>query len=189
MQVQSNNLKLFLKSQGVFFSLSVLLRNHCWFCILYHTGRQKHFLLTFLKRKMNSASIVLKYKYYFSLSGEEISSPFWFFGELQLVFLSFFFFKKKKSVTQHFIFATKNSGCESTCYSWMSTQYSVFHAFISVHHTHKICVLTITGNPRTYSEQGQKAICSCGGSIKSFSSALHSSVSSQLSVCNIWHSA
>lgn len=96
MQVQSNNLKLFLKSQGVFFSLSVLLRNHCWFCILYHTGRQKHFLLTFLKRKMNSASIVLKYKYYFSLSGEEISSPFWFFGELQLVFLSFFFFKKKK---------------------------------------------------------------------------------------------
>lgn len=96
MQVQSNNLKLFLKSQGVFFSLSVLLRNHCWFCILYHTGRQKHFLLTFLKRKMNSASIVLKYKYYFSLSGEEISSPFWFFGELQLVFLSFFFKKKKK---------------------------------------------------------------------------------------------
>lgn len=99
MQVQSNNLKLFLKSQGVFFSLSVLLRNHCWFCILYHTGRQKHFLLTFLKRKMNSASIVLKYKYYFSLSGEEISSPFWFFGELQLVFLSFFFFKKKKKVS------------------------------------------------------------------------------------------
>lgn len=111
------------------------------------------------------------------------------FWRVAISFLILFFLKKKKSVTQHFIFATKNSGCESTCYSWMSTQYSVFHAFISVHHTHKICVLTITGNPRTYSEQGQKAICSCGGSIKSFSSALHSSVSSQLSVCNIWHSA